>query len=175
MNGWGESWESEQRAKSEKRKIIEVYVAICLCVCLLIAAGIVLKPILFPVHTALQSVDTAYDVVDEVMDKDAAIDNYEWFKKQEAYIWQCLKNEVIAKEEWDNFKKDLPEDREKWTRDDKTEESSLRNSYYALQKLTNKAIEDYNANASMVTKNIFRDNLPSNIDRALYAGKELTE
>lgn len=48
----------------------------------------------------------------------------------------------VAKEEWDNFVASLPEDRTQWTSQDKDEEASLRNSYYTLQKLTNKASEN---------------------------------
>ena len=133
-----------------------------------------LKIVLFPVNTLDKSVDTAYGVVDDTMNSDNAIYNYEWFKTQEAYIRECYTNEEIAKEEYDLFLSMLSENREDWDRDDKLEEASLRNSYYALQKLTNKAIEDYNANSSMVNKNIFKDNLPSNLTRAYYTGYELT-
>jgi hypothetical protein len=141
----------------------------------LIILGFLFRIVLFPVNTISKSVDTAYGVVDKVMDADNALYNYEWFKDQEALIRQCLKNEIIAKEEWENFKKELPEDREKWAKEDKTEEGSLRNSYYALQKLTNKVMEDYNSKSSMVNRAIFKDNLPSNITRAIYAGIELTK
>jgi len=48
----------------------------------------------------------------------------------------------VAKEEWDNFVASLPEDRTQWTSQDKDEEASLGNSYYTLQKLTNKASEN---------------------------------
>ena len=175
MNEWGRPWKEEQEERKTKRKRIVVIALIVVAVLVLSILSIILRPILFTVNTTLKSIDTAYGVVDKVMDKDKAIYNYEWFITQEAYIRQCIINEDIAKEEWDNFKKELPEDREKWDRNDKTEESSLRNSYYALQKLTNKAIEDYNAKSSMVTRNIFKDNLPSNINRAFYAGKQLTK
>ena len=142
---------------------------------LLLFGGLIGKIILFPLNTANKSADTAYEVVDRTMTGDNAIANYEWFKEQEAYIRQCYKNEVIANEEYENFIKMLPENREKWDRQDKQEEASLRNSYYALQKLTNKAIEQYNAKSSMVNRNIFKDNLPSNITRAWITSKELTK
>lgn len=145
-----------------------------LLIILVLVSGFVLKVVLFPVNTLDKSIDTAYGVVDKTLDADNAIYNYEWFKDQEAHIRACLKNEEISKEEWDLFKSELPEDREKWTREDKQEESSLRNSYYALQKLTNLAIEDYNSKSQMANRNIFKDNLPSNISRSWYAGRKLT-
>ncbi|MDF2879708.1 MAG: hypothetical protein K0R54_265 [Clostridiaceae bacterium] len=141
---------------------------------LLIPLCLGLKILLFPVNTISQSVDTSYGVVNKTLDADNAIYNYEWFKEQEATIRVNLKNEEIAKEEWELFKSELPEDREKWSREDKQEESSLRNSYYALQKLTNLSMEDYNAKSEMANRSIFKDNLPSNLSRAFYAGQELT-
>lgn len=141
----------------------------------LIFGGIGLKIVLFPVNTLEESIDTAYEVVDKTMTAENAIYNYEWFIDQEASIRACITNETIAKEEYDLYLEMLPEDRTTWTSDDKREESSLRNSYYALQKLTNLQMEDYNAKSSMVNRNVFKDNLPSNIDRAWYVGRKLTK
>lgn len=153
---------------------LKLALTIILVLVLLIFGGIAIKIIFFPLNTASKSIDTAYEVVDETMTGENAIANYEWFKEQESYIRQCYKNEEIAKEEYDLYVSTLPEDRTVWDRQDKQEESSLRNSHYALQKLTNKAIEDYNARAGMANRNIFKDNLPSNLTRAWIAGTQLT-
>ena len=150
-------------------------ILIIVSVLLLIPLGIVLKIVLFPVNTLEESIDTAYEVVDKTLTAENAIYNYEWFIDQEASIRACITNEEIAKEEYDLYLEMLPEDRTTWTREDKQEESSLRNSYYALQKLSNLQMEDYNAKSSMVNRNIFKDNLPSNIDRAWYTGRKLTK
>lgn len=150
-------------------------ILIIIGIALLIPLGVGLKILLFPVNTLEQSIDTAYGVADKTLDAENAIYNYEWFIEQEAHIRTCLTNEEISKEEWDLFKSELPEDRTTWDRDDKQEESSLRNSYYALEKLTNLAMEQYNAKSEMVNRNIFKDNLPSNITRAWYAGRKLTK
>jgi hypothetical protein len=163
-----------QEEKSNMKSFL-IALGVILGIALIIFAGIGLKAILFPVNTVFQSMDTSYEVTDKTMTGENAIANYEWFKDQEAYIRQCLKNEEIAKEELDLFVSTLPENRDKWDRQDKDEEASLRNSYYALQKLTNKAMEDYNAKSSMANRAIFKDNLPSNITRAFYTGQELTK
>lgn len=155
-------------------KNLKTVLLVILIVIVLLFVGLVVKTLWFPVNTVSQSVNTAYEIIDETMDGKNAIANYEWFKQQEAYIRQCLKNEQIAQEEYDLYISILPEDRTNWDRQDKQEESSLRNSLYALQKLTNKAMEDYNARASMENRAIFKDNLPSNITRAFYAGMDLT-
>lgn len=145
-----------------------------LVIIVLVFGGLAIKVVFFPLNTVEKSVDTAYEVVKETMTGKNAIANYEWFKEQESYIRQCLKNEQIAQEEYDLYISLLPTDRTTWDRGDKQEEASLRNSLYALQKLTNKAMEDYNARASMENRAIFKDNLPSNITRAFYAGIDLT-
>jgi len=154
---------------------LPIWLITIIIIFVIIFASVFIKIVFFPINTVDRSIDTAYEVVDKTMNSENAIQNYEWFKEQEAYIRQCYKNEEIAKEEWEQFLSTLPEDRSQWTRDDKQEEASLRNSYYALQKLTNKAIEDYNARSSMVNRAIFKDNLPSNITRAWLAGLELTK
>ena len=145
-----------------------------LVIIVLVFGGLTIKIVFFPLNTVEQSVDTAYEVVNETMTGKNAIANYEWFKEQEAYIRQCVTNEQIAQEEYDLYISMLPTDRTTWDRNDKQEEASLRNSLYALQKLTYKAMEDYNSRASMENRAIFKDNLPSNITRAFYAGMNLT-
>ena len=142
-----------------------------LVVTVLVFGGLTIKIVFFPLNTVEQSVDTAYEVVNETMTGKNAIANYEWFKEQEAYIRQCVTNEQIAQEEYDLYISMLPTDRTTWDRNDKQEEASLRNT---LQKLTYKAMEDYNSRASMENRAIFKDNLPSNITRAFYAGMNLT-
>ena len=144
-----------------------------LIVIVLIFGGLAIKIVFFPVNTVSQSVEMAYEVTNETLTGKNAIENYEWFKEQEAYIRQCVKNEQIAQKEYDEYFAMLPTDRTTWDRDDKQEEGSLRNSIYALQKLTNKAMEDYNAKSSMENRAIFKDNLPSNISRAFYASMDL--
>jgi len=142
-------------------------------VILLTIVGILIKIAFFAPTAYDKSIDMAYDVVDQTLDADEAIETYEWFKSQEAFINQCYTNEEIAKEEWEVFKSGLDADTSKWSDFQQREESSLRGSYYALQKLTNKALEDYNAKASMTNKAIFKDNLPSNITRAFIATEKL--
>ena len=106
-----------------------------LIVIVLIFGGLAIKIVFFPVDTVSQSIEMAYEVTNETLTGKNAIENYEWFKEQEAYIRQCLKNEIIAQEEYDFYIATLPTDRTTWDRTDKQEESSLRNSKYALEKI----------------------------------------
>lgn len=147
---------------------------ILLSLIVLIGGGILVKVIWFPVNTIEKSIDMAYGVVDKTLDSEQAIRDYEWFKQQEADIRKCLANEEIAQEAYDSFVEGLPEARADWSDFDKREEASLRNAVTALAKVTNNAIEDYNARSEMVNHAIFKDNLPTNISRAWYAGQKLT-
>ena len=112
-----------------------------------------------------KAVNMPGEVAERVLNADDAIANYEWFKKQEAFIRQCLKDEEITKRQYDEYFAKLPEDIKEWTDFMNKEESTLRAAYNAHEKLTNKAIEDYNAKASMVNRSIFKD-LPTNILRS---------
>lgn len=120
------------------------------------------------------------EVAQQVLTADEAIRTYEWFKEQEAFIRQCLTNEEISKDAYDEYFARLPENMADWTDFMNKEESGLRAQYVANQKLTNKAIEDYNAKSSMVHKDIFKD-LPTNISRSaedaftLLFGQEVVE
>lgn len=146
---------------------------IVLLLLVMAVGGLLLRVVLFPANTFVRGVNVTYDVMQDTMTADNAIYNYEWFKEQEAHIRTCLKNEELAKKEYEEYISLLPLDRTEWTSFDRQEEASLRNSYSALQRLTNLAIEQYNARSEMANRNIFKDNLPSNISRAWYAGSQL--
>lgn len=154
-------------------KTVGVLLICLLGLVVLIGGGFLIKALWFTPHTIDQSMDMAYGIVDQTLDADNAIYNYEWFKQQEADIRKGIENEKIAQEEYDTFVSSLPELRIDWSDFDKREEASLRASISAIQKVTNSAIEDYNARASMANRNIFNDNLPSNISRAFYTALDL--
>jgi hypothetical protein len=151
-----------------------VMVAFFITIILGATVGLAVKLIWFPVNTVNQSVDMAYGVVNETLDADNAIYNYEWFKQQEADIERCLNAERVAEDEYDAFVAALSAGRSQWEGFDKKEEASLRNSVTACKKITDKAIQDYNARAAMVNRAVFKDNLPTNISRALFVGGKLT-
>jgi len=132
-----------------------------------------LKMLFQPVDTVIKSVDMTYDVTDELLDADKAIYNYEWFKQQEADIRRLHQQEQNHQTAYDDYLAVLPEDKTDWDWQDKQELSRLRANVTAQQDMVNKAIEDYNASSSMVSRNIFKNNLPSNISRGLDAGSDL--
>lgn len=138
----------------------------------LIFGGFLMKLLLFTPTSIDQSIDMAYEVNKETLDGQNAIYTYEWFKNREGEINALYKKEDRAQQELDEFLELFP-DQEKWTRDDKTEYSRLRSNLTAVGNMLDSAIETYNAESSKVNKAIFKDNLPSNLSRGYYAGKQL--
>ncbi|MDD4516577.1 hypothetical protein [Massilibacteroides sp.] len=139
----------------------------------LIVALLVITAALLTYRFIVLPIATTQGIASRTMNAENAIYNYEWFITQEADIRKCLKNEQIAESALTSFISSLPTDRTQWSTFDKKEEASLRNSLVALQQVTNQAIETYNAKSEMANRNIFKDNLPSNISRAFYASAEL--
>ena len=132
-----------------------------------------LKALWLPVHTVKKGVNMGYEVVDETMDGKKAIANYEWFKNQEQQIKVLGKQMDRAIEELNDFKGTLTKDRTTWDMFDKDEYSRLRSNITGIGQMLDAAIGDYNAKSSMVNRAVFKDNLPSNISRAMVVSKKL--
>ena len=102
-----------------------------------------------------------------------AIKNYEWFKQQEADIRKLHQQETNHTQALLRFTDGLPKDKSKWSYFDRDEYQKLSSNITAQKDMVNRAIENYNANSAMVSKNIFKNNLPSNLSRSFYSQKEL--
>jgi len=140
---------------------------------LLIVASIGIKMCAFPMAAIKNGLDTPREINNAVMNAENAMHNYEWFKQQEADIRRLVKQETNHISTLERFKEMLPGNRSDWDREDKAEYGRLSANITAQKDMVNKAMEDYNAASSMVTKNIFKDNLPSNLSRSWYAQKNL--
>jgi len=110
------------------------------------------------------------DIIDTTLTTSNAIANYEWFKQQEADVKKCVEAENIALDAYNEYLKQIEKP---YTEFGEKRLASLYDSYVACQQITNKVINDYNAKANMVNRAIFKDNLPTNIDRAMYSLGEL--
>jgi hypothetical protein len=155
-------------------KVFLGVVTTLLAVILLIAIGLGIQAIFFPVNTIQKSIDTAYEVTNKTMTGENAIYNYEYFKSQEESISALYKKEARAKEEVESFKK-LYGNPAKWGMEEKNEYARLNTVATGLGNQLDDAIADYNAKSKMVNRSIFKDNLPSNITRAFYTGQQLTK
>ncbi len=124
--------------------------------------GLVVGIFSLPFHAASNSVETAHDVIDKTINADNAIYNYEWFKQQVQDIDALETKITIAEQAVISFEGAAGE-RSTWTFEDKTEDSRLRAIAVGLRSQYTTAIANYNARASMATRNIFEDGLIPNV------------
>lgn len=133
------------------------------------------KIVFFPVAVVDNSIDMTYGVVEDALNSENAIYNYEWFKTQEESIASLYKKEQRALQDIEEFKSMLPEERSEWSRDDKIEYDRLNTIATGLGNQIDDAIATYNARSGMVNRAIFKDNLPTNLSRAFFEASQLTK
>lgn len=132
------------------------------------AGGFMIKLIMFPVHVLNNEANLAHDAIDKVMNADNAIYNYEWFKQKLADIEATKRQFKLAEANQKSYRASLGE-RSTWTFEDKTEDARLNSVVLGLQTNLESQIGDYNARASMATRNIFEDHvLPDFIDALTF-------
>jgi hypothetical protein len=113
-------------------------------------------------------IDTAYDANRQIINADNAIYNYEWFKQKYQDIEVSKRQFKLALNNYNAFREELGP-REEWTFEDRNERSRLNVVQLGIQTNLESQIGDYNARASMATRNIFEDSvLPSYIDALTF-------
>lgn len=148
------------------------FLAWVIVIAILVFGGMALKAVLFPVKTANNLVNTAYNVQDKTLNANNAIYNYEWFKQQKEDI-VALKNKVDIADKAINDFEFLGGARRDWTFEDKNEDARLRAVKQGNQSQLETAIADYNARSKMANRNIFADGiLPSYIDALTFQFKQ---
>lgn len=149
-------------------KIVGTLFALLFGVMALGAVGMGLKVLFFPATVATNMIDTAYDANAKVINADNAIYNYEWFKQKKQDIEASKQQLLNARANVTAFNTSLGE-RSTWTFEDKTESSRLNAVVLGLENNLQSQIADYNARASMATRNIFEDHvLPNYIDALTF-------
>lgn len=138
----------------------------------LVVGGVLVKIFFFPVRTAENLVNTAYGAQDRVLNADNAIYNYEWFKRQYQEIEASKKQYTNAVASYNEFVSGLPTDRSKWSFEDRGEQARLGAVKLGIQNNLESQIAEYNARASMTTRNIFINSvLPNYIDALTFIVK----
>lgn len=134
--------------------------------------GMLFGIISIPFRTAERQLDIVRDAQNQVLNADNAIYNYEWFKQKYQDIEVAEKQYESAVLAHADFRDSLPESRLDWTFEDKEEDSRLASVKLGLKNHLDSLIGDYNARASMATRNIFEESvLPSYIDALTFIGK----
>ena len=134
----------------------------------IIILGFTVRYIFFPIAALDKGIDVAYGVMDKTLDAENAIYNYEWFKSTAQDIIALGKKEDRAEQNIQIFMETADNSRE-----DKNELARLRAIKSGLGNMLDDTIAKYNARSQMVNRAIFKDNLPSNINRAWIATIEL--
>ncbi len=120
------------------------------------ALGIITLP-WFKLDTQIQ---TNRDIIQKTYKADNVIYNYEWFKQTAEDIKAAEAQTQIAKDSLTSFEQ-AAGPRDKWTFEDRTEDSRLRAVFQGLQGHYTQLVADYNARAAEANRNIFIDNLPT--------------
>lgn len=132
------------------------------------AIGMGLRILFFPASVATNMIDTAYDANRQIINADNAIYNYEWFKQKYQDIEATKRQYKVAQANYEGYVGSLG-DRESWGFEEKGEVARLNSVVLGLQTNLESQIGDYNARASMATRNIFEDSvLPSYIDALTF-------
>lgn len=135
----------------------------------LIGLSIGIKVLFFPVKTATNLIDTAYEAQDKVLNADNAIYNYEWFKQQKEDIDATGRKYQNAVESYDSYIASISGEK---TFEDKNEIARLNSVKLGIKNSLEQQIADYNARAKMATRNIFADGvLPDYIDALTFIRK----
>lgn len=150
-------------------KILGIFLALFIGLPLV---GLALGWISIPLNTAQKQLEIVNGAQNKVLNADNAIYNYEWFKQKYQDIEASKRNYKLAKANYDVYVVDLGE-RSTWGFEDKTEVARLNAVVLGLQTNLEGQIGDYNARASMATRNIFEDGvLPSYIDALTFVFKD---
>lgn len=130
------------------------------------AVGALLGVLSLPFHAVDAGIETAHGVIDETLNAENAIYNYEWFKQQAQDI-EALEGKIaIAEQSVISFEA-VAGPRTDWTFEDKNEDARLRSVSQGLRSQYETLIADYNARASMANRSIFADGLiPNSIEAA---------
>lgn len=109
----------------------------------------------------------ANQVGEQTLNGANAVQQYEWFKRTEQNIKARYKQEETARKAIAEFIEMLPTDKSKWSDSDKGEIQRLRMTLDGISMSIDDMVADYNARSNMTNRNIFKENLPTNIFRGV--------
>lgn len=132
-----------------------------------------MKAFFQPLNTAEKSSEMSTGIVNQTMTADNAIETYHWFKQQYEDVQALEKKLTRAIQDYDDYKAMLPDDKNKWVRQDREELSRLKTIATGIANMYDQACADYDAKAKMSDKAVFKDDLPADIMSGIKSGFEL--
>ena len=134
-------------------------------VAIVIVIGTVLRIAFLPMRAVDRGLGTAEGIIDETLNADNALYNYEWFKQTHEDIKAIEAKISIAMQSVDGYEASLPEDHLLWSFEMSTEWNRLRAVEQGLRSQYEQVVANYNARSEMANRAIFKDGLiPSVIE-----------
>ena len=112
-----------------------------------------------PLFTLQTKVNQNVKIIEKTFDASNQIYNYHWFKETEGAIEALASQITNAQAAVDSFELSLPKSRTEWGFEDKTEDSRLRSVVLGLKNQRESVVNEYNARAREVDRNIFQNGL----------------
>jgi len=112
----------------------------------------------------------ASDINQKVQDADYAIDNYEWFKTQKQKIDMKKKQVQNVRDEMKRFYEVNGRNSSDWSYSQKQSYQGINSRLTGQQQMYQKLVADYNARASMQTRNVFEGKLPYEMESKFWTG-----
>jgi hypothetical protein len=136
-----------------------IVVGTILMIMVLTVVGVAFNLVTIPWLKFERKVQMNRDIVTKTYEADNALYNYHWFKERYEEIKAQKKKVDIAEQAEADFAISAGP-RDKWTFEDKTEDSRLRAVLQGSRSHLETITAEYNARAKEVDRNIFKDDLP---------------
>lgn len=108
------------------------------------------------------------ETVEQTMDADNAIQEYEWFRQQYQDI-EAQRNQIDnSYEELDRFYDTYGKDPSDWSRTTKERHNRIQQRITGNQNMLDQMVADYNARSQQANNAIFKCHLPYQVDEQLY-------
>jgi len=137
-------------------KITLIIISIIGGLVILSGIGVALNLITIPWLKFTSQVQMNRDIVEKTYTAENAIYNYHWFQERSGSIKALsttIDQSVVALSSFET----LAGERKNWTFEDKTEDARLRVMLQGQKAQYNSLVEEYNARAKEVDRNIFQD------------------
>ncbi len=112
----------------------------------------------------------AEDGVESTYSWENAETNYEWFKTQEQDIKLKRQQANNTKTQIDRMEADYGENVSEWPPDARDRYEELNQQLLAQQNMHNQYVAEYNARSNMENRNLFKDDLPYEMEEKFWTG-----
>jgi len=118
----------------------------------------------FPFLPWMEERDAGEDVVEQTIDADAAIENYEWFRQQHNDIQ--AQRAIISNnyDELDRFYETHGDEPGSWSRTAEERHSRIQQRITGNQNMLEQMVGDYNARSQQANNALFKCHLPYQVD-----------